>query len=426
MEVQAAASGAAVVALTTLVALFCRKKQTVNLKSSIRKRTAAKRSSNRKSNLINTDILSCATFKRTFRMSRSSFEMLCQKAAPFLQAKVPLKASIMREKSGNRLLTIFEKMAVTIRILAGGSYLDLVHGWDMAASEVYSAFHQGLKSILEGLEELRFPLNDAYLLQARSEGFQRGKCSHEALRGCVMVIDGYAVRIQSPNCANPLTYVNRKGFYSLNVQAGCGSDMQFAFLSCKTAGSTHDAVAWAASGLADDWAKNASTDRLGRRFWIGGDEAYPASANFVTPWPGRQLKEKSPYKDAFNYFYAAGYRNAIERAFGLMYQRWGILWRPIRFHLKATTSIIMALAKLHNFCIQEKEQELPWNTGPGSIRPTESVLISQTNNIIVAQYPLPQSDCADVRLVSRARDSCEVRKEMTALLEETGQLRVVL
>lgn len=41
----------------------------------------------------------------------------------------------------------------------------------------------------------------------------------------------------------------------------------------------------------------------------------------------------------------------IERAFGQLVRRWGILWRPIETRLPACTVILEACAKLHNFCV---------------------------------------------------------------------------
>ena len=56
------------------------------------------------------------------------------------------------------------------------------------------------------------------------------------------------------------------------------------------------------------------------------DEAYPCTEQEMSPWKGRNLP---PEKDAFNY-YSSLNRQVIERAFGILVQRWGIFWRPLR------------------------------------------------------------------------------------------------
>ncbi len=41
-------------------------------------------------------------------------------------------------------------------------------------------------------------------------------------------------------------------------------------------------------------------------------------------------------------------------AFGLMVKKWGILQRPITIHMQNIKHLILAIARLHNFCINER------------------------------------------------------------------------
>ena len=56
------------------------------------------------------------------------------------------------------------------------------------------------------------------------------------------------------------------------------------------------------------------------------------------------------YKDAFNYWLSHS-RQAVERSFGMLTQRWGIFWRPFRFSVDRWSLVIMVAMKLHNICI---------------------------------------------------------------------------
>lgn len=47
----------------------------------------------------------------------------------------------------------------------------------------------------------------------------------------------------------PKDYWCRKGFFSLNVQATCDSNHEFLWVSRRTPGPSHDAMAWACSDL---------------------------------------------------------------------------------------------------------------------------------------------------------------------------------
>ena len=45
------------------------------------------------------------------------------------------------------------------------------------------------------------------------------------------------------------------------------------------------------------------------------------------------------------------HRQVVERAFGLLIQRWGIFWRPLRVEMEFIPLLIRVACKLHNVCI---------------------------------------------------------------------------
>jgi hypothetical protein len=53
-------------------------------------------------------------------------------------------------------------------------------------------------------------------------------------------------------------------------------------------------------------------------------------------------------------FFASQLRIRIEMAFGLMVKKWGILLRPLHIKLSNIKHLVMAIGKLHNFCINER------------------------------------------------------------------------
>jgi hypothetical protein len=57
--------------------------------------------------------------------------------------------------------------------------------------------------------------------------------------------------------------------------------------------------------------------------------------------------------DNFN-FYASQLRIRIKMAFGIMTRKWGILQRPWSIVLPQVKHLICAIARLHNFCIDEE------------------------------------------------------------------------
>jgi hypothetical protein len=83
-----------------------------------------------------------------------------------------------------------------------------------------------------------------------------------------------------------------------------------------------------------------------------GDNAYINSQYMVTPYPNTS----GGSKDNYNYFHSQ-LRIRIECAFGMFVQRWGIprTAMPANITVPKTISMVLALAKLHNFCIDEAE-----------------------------------------------------------------------
>lgn len=87
------------------------------------------------------------------------------------------------------------------------------------------------------------------------------------------------------------------------------------------------------------------------------DNGYANSEGFLTPYKGVRyhLKEWGPQcvqpqnpHEMFNMRHTKA-RNVIERAFGVMKMRWGILRSPTFYPVKVQNRLIMACFLLHNF-----------------------------------------------------------------------------
>ena len=85
-----------------------------------------------------------------------------------------------------------------------------------------------------------------------------------------------------------------------------------------------------------------------------GDNAYINSFFMATPFAG----VSGGSKDSYN-FYHSQVRIRIECAFGMLTHRWAILRSaiPMGISVKRAVSLVMALAKLHNFCIDETDAD---------------------------------------------------------------------
>jgi hypothetical protein len=119
-------------------------------------------------------------------------------------------------------------------------------------------------------------------------------------------------------------------------------------MSIRYPASTSDCLAFESSKLYNDLEDGLLAEGL----CLFGDNAYLNSPFLATPYPN----VSGGYKDAYNFFHSQ-LRIRVECAFGMLVHRWGILRSaiPKGISVRKTTSLVCALAKLHNFCIEQTD-----------------------------------------------------------------------
>ena len=296
-----------------------------------RKRTGSIRR-RRPSFIRATRCLSEKKFMRYFRVSRYAFRKLLALVRPALT-----KSAEMARRSSGGVIMPDVRLAVTLRMLAGGSYIDCALLFNIEDSTLCKIFHETVQSLNRELV-IQARYKDDIVLQRLAYEFAQSRNS--PLHGCIGALDGIVVAIHRPHlkdCNNPNAYWNRKGFFGIPVQAVCDAKERFLFFSSKCAGSTHDSTAFEVTRLG----RFLSSGGLKEGYWIAADEAYACSDFLLTPWSGSSLNEE---KDAFN-FYLSSLRIHIEQTFGRLVTRWGILWKPLRYSLRNTSKVLFCCAK---------------------------------------------------------------------------------
>jgi hypothetical protein len=247
-----------------------------------------------------------------------------------------------------------------------------------------------------------FPFGDESRLEELADGFRVH--SGGILDGCVMAIDGFGVATRAPyksEVDGAKDYRFRKSGFAIVVLGGVDVKGKFLCASCDHSGSTNDIIAWQDSNLYDAL----EIQRLlPERFFFIGDEAFTCTHQFLSPWPGRGLDTA---KDAFNYWLSHS-RQAVERAWGMVMQRWGIFWRIFRFALDRWPLVVMVCMKLHNICL-DNLVEVP------SQRFLDDVREGDEWNVQDNERP------NDVEL--RGRASGDRRRQITATIESQGIIR---
>jgi DDE superfamily endonuclease len=130
---------------------------------------------------------------------------------------------------------------------------------------------------------------------------------------------------------------------------------RFLDIAIEYPGSTSDCLAFDGMTLS----KQLEDGLLAEGLCLFGDNAYLNTPFMATPYPNTL----TPTKDAYN-FYHSQLQIRIECAFGMLTHRWEILQSaiPMKVTMKKTTALVLALAKLHNFCINACESRAMMNT----------------------------------------------------------------
>jgi len=130
------------------------------------------------------DGLDPSVFKRMFRVDRETFDFILCKVEPLLSV-----ANTKACNSSGVPITSRTRLAVTLRWLAGGSYLDLCFAWGIGLSTFFSE-NGVLWPTLQAIDEvlkMGLPFDDEEKLEELSSGLAHH--SGGVLNGCVMAMD---------------------------------------------------------------------------------------------------------------------------------------------------------------------------------------------------------------------------------------------
>jgi len=143
-------------------------------------------------------------------------------------------------------------------------------------------------------------------------------------------------------------YRNRKGFFSINVQAVCNNALKFIDIVAQWPGSTHDSTIFNASRIRARFINGEMEDAL-----LFGDACNYACCNFLSTLlletEAEQLYNESQIRT----------RNVIERSFGVWKRRFAALVFGLKITPLTAQAVIVATAILHNIAQVELESDPP-------------------------------------------------------------------
>ena len=311
---------------------------------------AANRHRDRGFMLNEMNLKSDSDFRAMFRMSRNGFNTLLSKIESNMRCFDSPISLTRAESSSGSSISKKARLGATLRWLAGGSFHDICTEFGIAPGTFFN--DEGpLWDTIRAIDDsfiIFLPADDPVILQNIASGF--AACSRNHMKHCVSAIDGWVMRTRKPTekeVENVMAYRNYHDCWGIVILAGCDSKTRFNMWSCKSTGSTNDSLAWQFS----QFKKDLESGILPMQWYVVGDEAFSNTQQFLVPWAGRGLPAD---KDSFNYHLSA-MRQCIERAFGILTERWGIFWRPVKCAFYKWTLIARTCAKLHNFCLDQNE-----------------------------------------------------------------------
>ncbi|CAG5000458.1 unnamed protein product [Parnassius apollo] len=164
---------------------------------------------------------------------------------------------------------------------------------------------------------------------------------------------------------------NRKGYFSLNVQAICDTDLRFMNVIARWPGSTHDATIFNNSILR----AQCDAGLFGNR-WMLGALTQTGHICYLLPIINPVTEAEKRYNEAH-----IKTRNVIERTFGVWKRRFPVVALTLRLSLPKVQATIIATAVLHNICRNHNLEEVPSEVELPTAEINEEVYYTEVHNV---------------------------------------------
>lgn len=276
-------------------------------------------------------------FRRFFRMTKQTFEVICQQLAPFLvnyqtvrtagRTPIPLKTQLMvflwYVGSLEPLCRISDRFNITeYSVLSIRKRMCKMISRHLKSKYIFWPSGQERQTIIDAFRDKKqFP-------------------------GILGAIDSSHIQIRPPS-EHPQTYVNRKGYHSLILQCVCREDMRYTHCFTGWPGSCHDSRVLRNSDL---WQKGLD---LCNDDHLIGDGGFPLKEWLMTPYRdnGHLTREQRHY----NYCLSST-RQVVERSFSLLKRRFRRLQNMDVCTVEVAVCLIISCCVLHNICILESDE----------------------------------------------------------------------
>lgn len=288
-------------------------------------------------------------FRRAYRMQYRTFKRLARELRPGI-VDASGKKGITSRYASNGQIAPDVRLACALRWFAGGSPYDIMTTYGISHTDTINSIWHVVDAVNRHPNfDIAYP-DDHEKQRAIAKGFQR--VSKAGFDCCAGAVDGILIWTHKPSpqdcdnsgCSSGKFMCSRKKKFGLNCQAVCDVRGRVLDLSIRYPGSTSDCLAFEGMSLF----QRLEAGVLAPGLCLFGDNAYLNTPYMATPFAA----VGSGTKDSYN-FYHSQLRIRIECTFGILTHRWAILRRaiPMNVRILKTVALVIALAKLHNFCI---------------------------------------------------------------------------
>lgn len=293
-----------------------------------------------------------ARFKKTFRVSRATFQFILQRIRHVLDRDTVTEEPISAEC----------RLAICLyRLARGDYYYTIAEMTGLGVSTVCTIVNEVTRAIVNNLWDECV----GQQLPKREEHFKEKILDmeeHWQFCCCWSAIDGCHLPIKCPpGSFAAKEYHNFKNFYSIVLIAMVDANYRFVWGSCGFPGNSHDAIIFQSTQLYSvikefNFIPQISKEVNGVQvpLIVLGDSAFPLLPWLMKPYTNAAPTPKQYY---FNYRLSRA-RMVTEGAFGRLKGRWRILLRKCESKTSELTVAALACMVLHNICI-DRENTLP-------------------------------------------------------------------
>jgi hypothetical protein len=184
-------------------------------------------------------------FRRQFRLTRHDFYYV------LIKIEIDLKKNVQQAvNSSGSSVSPFLMLLITLRILAGASYLDMIH-YHVHIDSVASIVWETVCSMHKRIDNINVAQNESECRVLANEWAKIQQCRWGSFMtpGTIYAGDGLVIEIQQPSVKDLRgraigVFRNRKGLWGLIAQGFCNANTRFSVFDVKWPGGTNDIIAY--------------------------------------------------------------------------------------------------------------------------------------------------------------------------------------